>query len=63
MNSMKLRLLLMGTILIILSVVLFIRRYSEDDFILTIVGIILLVTGIIWKNKETKKVLPPSSTS
>jgi len=63
MNSMKLRFLLMGSILIILSTALLVTRYSADDFILTIVGIILLVIGIVWKNTETKKVAPPSGTS
>jgi len=54
---------MMGTILIILSIALLVKRYSPDDFILTIAGIILLAVGIVWKNTETKKVVPPSNTS
>ena len=52
-----LRFLLMGSILIVLSAALIIKRYSVDDFVLTIVGIILLAIGIVWKNTEktTKK--------
>jgi FtsH-binding integral membrane protein len=63
MNLMKLRFLMMGTILIILSIALLVKRYSTDDFILTAVGIILLAVGIVWKNTETKKDVPPSNTS
>jgi len=63
MNLMKLRFLMMGIILIILSIALLVKRYSPDDFILTFVGIILLAVGIVWKNTETKKVVPPSNTS
>ena len=63
MNGMKLRLLVMGSVLIVLSVALLVKRYSVDDFILTIVGIILLAIGIVWKNTETKNVAPPSGTS
>jgi predicted membrane channel-forming protein YqfA (hemolysin III family) len=62
-NSMKLRFLVMGTILIILSIALIAKRYSPDDFILTTAGVILLAVGIVWKNTETQKVVPPNSTS
>jgi FtsH-binding integral membrane protein len=63
MNGMKLRLLLMGCILIILSIILLVRRYSVDDFILTTIGVILLVIGVVWKNNETKKVVPSSDAN
>lgn len=46
----------MGFILIILSIVLLIKRYSTDDFILTVVGVALLAIGIMWKNTERRKV-------
>ncbi len=60
---MKLSLSLMGFILIILCIVLLVKRYSVDDFILTGAGIILLVVGIVWKNTGMKKVVPASGTS
>jgi hypothetical protein len=54
----------MGSILLVLSLVLIAKRYSADDYILTSIGLILLATGIVWKNTEPKKVAtPPSSTS
>jgi predicted membrane channel-forming protein YqfA (hemolysin III family) len=64
MNLMKLRFLAMGCIFIILSIVLLFRRYSVDDFGLTVLGIILLAIGAVWKNTETKKKpAPPSDTN
>jgi FtsH-binding integral membrane protein len=63
MNGMKLRLLLMGCILIILSIASFATRYSADDFILTVVGIIFLGIGIVWKNTRAKNIVPPRATS
>jgi hypothetical protein len=63
MNGMKLKLLVMGFILIILSIALVIKRYSLDDFILTTAGIVLLGIGIVWKNAGTKKIAPQTSVS
>jgi hypothetical protein len=50
---MKLRLILMGCILTVLSIIfMIVRGYSEPLIGLLIVGIILTVVGFAWKPKE-----------
>lgn len=51
MNGMKLRLLLMGCILIILGAVFYFARGVADALILPVIGIVLLVGGIIYPNR------------
>jgi len=51
LNSMKLRLLLMGCILIILGTVLYFARGVVDALILPGIGIVLLVGGIFYPNR------------
>lgn len=55
MNGMKLRLLAMGCILIILGTALYFGRGIEVALILPVVGIVLLVCGIIYPNREKQK--------
>jgi membrane-bound ClpP family serine protease len=53
MNSMKLRLIIMGIIIAALGAILLIIKGSLEAFIgLIIVGIVLLVIGLAWKPKE-----------
>ncbi|MDA4111662.1 MAG: hypothetical protein OK439_03935 [Thaumarchaeota archaeon] len=51
---MKLRLLLMGCILIIIGAVLYFAR-GLDALILAVVGIVLLIGGIIYPNRVKQK--------
>jgi len=57
MDSMKLRLILMGCILTILGMVLLILRgFSAPLVGLLIIGIILALIGILWKpGKKTER--------
>ena len=55
MNGMKLRLLVMGCILNILGTALYFSRGIVDALILPIIGIVLLVGGIIYPNREKQK--------
>jgi len=53
MNSMKLRLFLMGCILTVLSVIfMVVRGYSAPLAGLLVVGIVLAVIGVVWKPKK-----------
>ena len=51
MNGMKLRLLLMGCIMIILGTALYFARGSVDALALPVIGIVLLVGGIAYPNR------------
>ena len=55
LNAMKLRLLLMGCILIILGTVFYFSRGNVDALILAIVGVVLLIGGIIYPNRVKQK--------
>ncbi len=55
MNLMKLRLLIMGCILILLGGGVYIARGVTDSLILAIVGIALLIGGIIYPNRERQR--------
>ena len=55
LNAMKLRLLLMGCILIILGTVFYFSRGNVDALILAIVGVVLLIGGIIYPNRAKQK--------
>jgi len=57
-NSMKLRLLLMGCILIVLGVAVYSARGVETALILPVIGIVLLIGGIIYPNRLKQKPLP-----
>jgi membrane-bound ClpP family serine protease len=48
------RLLLMGSILIVLGFVLFVSRDVEVTLILPIIGVVLLVVGVIYKPRKNK---------
>jgi hypothetical protein len=51
---MKLRLILMGCILIVIGVILLIvRGYSAPLIGLPVIGIILAVVGVLWKPRKT----------
>ncbi len=53
MDSMKLRLIAMGGILIVLSIVLSVLRGFGVGYIgILIVGIILAVIGVLWKPRK-----------
>jgi len=56
MNNMKLRLILIGCIISALGVILLIKNgYSEVLIGLLVVGVILLVSGLLWKgNKQSR---------
>lgn len=52
MNSMKLRFLGMGVILTVLSSVLLeVRGQSTSYYVLLGAGIIILIVGIVWRNR------------
>ena len=51
---MKGRLLLLGSILIVLGFVLFVARGVEVTLILPIIGVVLLVVGVIYKPRKNK---------
>jgi uncharacterized membrane protein HdeD (DUF308 family) len=55
MNLMKLRLLIMGCVLIILGGGVYVARGVADALLLAIVGIALLVGGIIYPNRVKQK--------
>ena len=55
MNSMKLRLLVMGCVLIILGAAIYFARGEAGALILPVVGILLLVGGIIYPNRAKQK--------
>ena len=52
MDSMKIRLLLMGGILIVLGLGIFIARDVEAALILPVVGIVLLIAGVLYKPRK-----------
>jgi len=54
-NGMKLRLLAMGCILIISGTAIYFTRGVVDGLIQPIIGIVLLVGGIIYPNREKQK--------
>jgi membrane-bound ClpP family serine protease len=49
---MKLRLIVMGCILIILGVVLFVARGVAATLGLASVGVVLLIVGVVWKPRK-----------
>ncbi|MDG6923490.1 MAG: hypothetical protein JRN67_09385 [Nitrososphaerota archaeon] len=55
MNGMKLRLLVMGCVLIILGTVFYFARGVVDALILPVIGIVLLAGGIIYPNRVKQK--------
>ncbi len=55
MNSMKLRLLLMGCILIILGMVFYFTRGEVYALVLPVIGIVLLIGGTIYPNRAKQK--------
>jgi uncharacterized membrane protein len=58
MNTMKLRLILMGFILTVLGVALIgVKGFSTELLILPVIGILLAVVGLIWRpqKKEQKQ--------
>jgi uncharacterized membrane protein HdeD (DUF308 family) len=55
MNGMKLRLLVMGCILIILGTMLYFGRGLADALILPVVGIVLLVGGAIYTPNRVRQ--------
>lgn len=62
MNSMKLRLILMGCILTILGAVLLILRGFSDPLLgILIVGIVLAFIGILWKPRKKIESTPNKS--
>ena len=52
---MKLRLLVMGCVLIILGTVFYFARGVVDALILPVIGIVLLAGGIIYPNRVKQK--------
>ena len=53
MDNMKLRLILMGCILIVLGVILLIvRGYSAPLIVLPVIGVVLAAIGVIWKPRK-----------
>lgn len=59
MNSMKLRLILMGCILIVIGVILFIARgYSAPLVGIIVIGIVLAVIGFLWKPRKNSDSIP-----
>ena len=52
MDSMKIRLLLMGGILIVLGLGIFIARGVEAALILPVIGIVLLIAGVLYKPRK-----------
>ena len=52
--NIKLRLLVGGPILIVLGLVLYFVRGTEATLALTVVGIVLLIVGVIYKPKQKK---------
>ena len=52
MDSTKIRLLLMGGILIVLGLGVFIARGAEVALILPVVGIVLLIVGVLYKPRK-----------
>jgi uncharacterized membrane protein HdeD (DUF308 family) len=49
---MKIRLLLMGGILIVLGLGIFIARGAEVALILPVVGIVLIIAGVLYKPRK-----------
>jgi membrane-bound ClpP family serine protease len=52
--NIKLRLLVGGSILIVLGLVLYLVRGMEAALILPVVGIVLLTIGVIYKPRKKK---------
>lgn len=53
MDSMKLRLILMGCILTVIGVILLIiRGYSASFVGILIIGIVLAVVGVVWNPRK-----------
>ena len=58
-NSMKLRLLLMGVILSVLGAALMAARGVQAAYGgLVLVGLVLLVLGVLWKQREASAPAP-----
>lgn len=55
MNLMKLRLLLMGCILIILGMAFYFARGSVAALLLAVVGVALLAGGLVYPNRVKQK--------
>jgi uncharacterized membrane protein len=61
---MKLRLILMGCIILVLGGALLVTRgYSPELVGVLVVGIALLVVGLLWKQTKKAEVNPRSLTS
>jgi uncharacterized membrane protein HdeD (DUF308 family) len=56
--NIKLRLLIGGSVLIVLGLVLYVARGAEAVLVLPVVGIVLLIAGVLYKpgKKKTKNV-------
>ena len=52
--NIKLRLLIGGPILIVLGLVLYVARGVEAALVLPVVGIVLLISGILYKPGKKK---------
>jgi uncharacterized membrane protein YqjE len=53
MDSMKLRLILMGCILAAIGIILLIlRSYSAPFLGMTVVGLVLATVGVVWKPRK-----------
>jgi len=52
--NIKLRLLIGGSVLIVLSFVLYVARGVEAALVLPVVGIVLLISGILYKPGKKK---------
>jgi len=50
--NIKLRLLVGGPILIVLGLALYLVRGIEAALILPVVGIVLLIVGVLWKQRK-----------
>lgn len=55
MNGMKLRLLVMGCILIVLGTAIYFGRGATDALALTVIGVVLLIGGIIYPNRAKQE--------
>ena len=54
-NSIKLKLLVMGPILIVLGSAIYFAKGLEDALILSVIGIVLLIGGIVYPDRGTKQ--------
>ena len=53
--NIKLRLLVGGPILVVLGLVLYVVRGIEFALVLSIVGVVLIIGGILYKPKKKKE--------